>query len=209
MSEDEGGDDGAIKSWIKETAKEKLSSLIGGDLMKKIGSIASAVTVSAWWKAAKTFAKGAKLVVDAIGSATKRFVDRWGHKLKAEGSGQNESYRRGRKMKITKRQLRRIIKEALLREWQPGMDPDPSGLEVRDQVTVYVEEVFGSHDGASIDAKKAGPQELANWLVSKDDRYRLYLFGDGIWRGMANYLQLNPEDVYREALRLDPGVAGQ
>ena len=109
-------------------------------------------------------------------------------------------------MKITRRQLRRIIKEALLREWQPGMDPDPSGQEVRDQVNAYVEEVFGSHDGASIDAKKAGPQELANWLVSKDDRYRLYLFGDGIWHGMANYLQLNPEEVYKEVLRLDPGL---
>jgi len=109
-------------------------------------------------------------------------------------------------MKITKRQLRRIIKETLLLEWQPGMDPNPSGQETRDQVNLYVEEVFGDYDGASIDAKKSGPQELAKWLATRTDYHKLHLFGDGIWHGMAVYLRLSPEDVYGEVTRLDPKI---
>ena len=114
LTEDDD-EDGIIKSWVKETAKEALTSLIGGDMMKKIASMASAVTVSGWWKAAKAAGKGAKLVIDALGDATERFVARHTAKLELPGEAQNESYRR-ETMKITKQQLRRIIKEAMADE---------------------------------------------------------------------------------------------
>ena len=71
-------DAGAEKviEWIKESAKEMIKKLIGPALMEKITKLAAEVTVSGWWKAAKAVGKGAALVIDSIGSAVSRFVDR-------------------------------------------------------------------------------------------------------------------------------------
>ena len=98
ISEADGDDEGSskieeIKEWIKETAKEALSGFVGGELMKKIGALATASSVAGWWKAAKTAGEGAQLVVDALGAATDRFVSRWerGKAMKKQISGQNES----------------------------------------------------------------------------------------------------------------------
>ena len=112
-------------------------------------------------------------------------------------------------MKITKRQLRRSIKEELLREWQPGMDPDPSGQEVRDQVAEYQStfnpDNHGWNDEASDGVKAAGPAGLAEWLVSLPAMYD-HLFLGGIWHGMADYLSFDPKLVHAEVLKLDPSA---
>jgi hypothetical protein len=109
-------------------------------------------------------------------------------------------------MKITKRQLRRIIREAVLREWQQGMDPDPSGQETRDQVGEYQStfnpDNYGWNDEGWDAAKAAGPKGLAKWLVSNPGMYD-HLFLGGIWRGMANYFSFDPKVVHAEVLKLD------
>jgi len=108
---------------------------------------------------------------------------------------------------ITKRQLRRIIRESLLREWQKGMDRDPSGQEVRDQVGVYHSTLDPDGDGWSDEAydagQAAGAAGLAVWLVRDPTQYG-YLFGTGIWNGMAEYMRLDPEAVRAEVIQLDP-----
>ena len=112
-------------------------------------------------------------------------------------------------MKITKQQLRRIIKETLLREWQPGMDPNPTGQEVRDQVAEYQStfnpENYGWNDEGWAAAKAAGPSGLAKWLVSIPGFYD-HLFLGGIWHGMANYFSFDPDQVRNEVLKLDPNA---
>jgi hypothetical protein len=101
-----GGVD-AVKEWIKETAKEKLMA-VGGDALKKMmETLASAASgVKPWWDAAVKAAGGAKLVLDALGGAASRFM-----RLKGSEEVKLESVRKST-MKITKRQLKRIIREA-------------------------------------------------------------------------------------------------
>ena len=95
--EDEPGDEPSrveeIKAWLKDTAKEALSGFVGGELMKKISTLATASSVAGWWKAAQKAGEGAQLVVDALGAATDRFVSRWerGKEMTKAISGQNES----------------------------------------------------------------------------------------------------------------------
>ena len=112
-------------------------------------------------------------------------------------------------MKITKRHLRRLIQEELLREWQFGMDPDPSGQDVRDQVaeyqSTYDPDNHGWNDEAYDAAIAAGEQGLAEWLVSnRDPRMYDHLFLGGIWAGVAEYLRLDPEKVRDIGIKLDP-----
>jgi hypothetical protein len=97
---------GPIKEWIKETAMEKLKE-VGGDVFKKIMTTLASVTsgVKPWWDAAVKVAGGAKLVIDALGAAASRFMTR-----KSATFGSTSE---GRMMKVTKRQLRRIIREAI------------------------------------------------------------------------------------------------
>jgi hypothetical protein len=111
-------------------------------------------------------------------------------------------------VKITKQQLRRIIREVLLREGQPGMDPDPSGQEVRDKVGEY-QSFFdptnnGWTDKAHDAAMAAGPTGLAKWLVDSPQSIHYHLFDGGIWKGMAEQFQFDPEDVSNEICRLKP-----
>lgn len=73
-----------IKEWLKETAMEKLKDLVGSKFIEMIKSIASAATVSGWWKIVKKIGSGAKLAIDALGAATERFVRRHTHTLKIE-----------------------------------------------------------------------------------------------------------------------------
>ena len=67
-----------------------------------------APSIASWWTAAKAAAGGAALVADAIGGATKKFVDdhEEGQRIKkgTTAKEQNEAL------------LRQIIREALLRE---------------------------------------------------------------------------------------------
>ena len=113
-------------------------------------------------------------------------------------------------MKTTKRHLRKLIRESLLREWQKGMDQDPSGQEVRDQVGVYHSTLDPGGDGWSDEADEAydagqaaGSKGLAEWLVSDPMQYG-YLFGTGVWHGVAEYMRLVPEEVRAEVMKLDP-----
>jgi len=111
-------------------------------------------------------------------------------------------------MKITKRRLRRVIRESLLREWQPGMDRDPSGQDVRDQVGAY-QSTFdptnnGWNDEAYDAATAAGPIGLAQWLVDSPQGNHYHLFDGGMWKGMAEQFRFDPEDVSNEICRLKP-----
>jgi len=110
-------------------------------------------------------------------------------------------------MKITKRHLRKIIRESLLREWQKGMDRDPSGQEVRDQVGVYRSTLDPNGDGWSDEAYDAGQaggsKGLAEWLTADPTQYG-YLFGTGVWHGVAEYMRIDPEEVRAEVIYLDP-----
>ena len=112
-------------------------------------------------------------------------------------------------MKITKSSLRKLIRESLLREWQFGMDPDPGGQEVRDQVGAYRSTLDPSGDGWSDEAYDAaldaGEQGLAEWLVSnRDPRMYDHLFLRGIWAGVAEYLRFDPVEVRDIGIKLDP-----
>ena len=112
-------------------------------------------------------------------------------------------------MKITKYQLRRIIRESLLCEWQYGMDRDPSGQEVRDQVgayqSTYDPDNHGWNDEAYEAALAAGPKALAGWLVSnRDSGVYNHLFLGGIWAGVAKWFRFDPEEVQNIGLKLDP-----
>ena len=80
-----------IKEWLKETAMEKLKDLVGSKFIEMVKSLASAVTVTGWWKVVKKIGSGAKLAVDALGAATERFVSRHTHELKIESVTMNES----------------------------------------------------------------------------------------------------------------------
>jgi len=109
--EDDDSNVNKIKNWIKETAKEAMSNLVGGQFTDILKKLASATGVTAWWDMAKKAGEGAKLVIDALGGAAARFHVQQG--LEKSMPGQNESMIRGKTMKVTKRQLRRIIKEVL------------------------------------------------------------------------------------------------
>ena len=113
----------AVIGWIKDTAQEKLSAIAGDTFKGIIEKLSSALTgVKPWWDAAKKLAGGAKLVIDALGSAATRFLSRQNAlTISTESNPQTESiYRsKGKSMKITKRQLRRIIKEELMAETAP------------------------------------------------------------------------------------------
>ncbi len=113
-------------------------------------------------------------------------------------------------MKITKQQLRRIIKEELLREWQPGMDPDPGGQEVRDQVGQYQStfnsDNYGWNDEAYDAAIAAGPIGLAQWISEQTDSYLYHLVDGGIWSGLAKNYRFDPQEVADELCRLKPGA---
>ena len=105
-----------IKKWLKDTAKEALTGLIGGEFMKKVAALAATSTVAGWWTAAKKAGEGAKLVIDALGAATARFVSRHGHKLKAESKTMNETAKR----KLPFRQKRK--NGLLIREFSKEVD---------------------------------------------------------------------------------------
>ena len=109
-----------IKEWLKETAKEALSGFVGGELMKKIGALATASSVAGWWKAAQKAGEGAQLVVDALGAATERFVSRWerGKEMKKAISGQNESAGVKPKFPFQQKQLNGL----LIREFNKDVD---------------------------------------------------------------------------------------
>tara|TARA_Y100000034_G_scaffold105081_1_gene132115 strand:- start:100 stop:1332 length:1233 start_codon:yes stop_codon:yes gene_type:complete len=104
----EGGIE-AIKKWIKDTAKEKLTAF-GGDALKKVmETLASAATgVKPWWDAAVKVGKGTKLAIDALGDAAARFM-----RVKGPEKVTIENVTRGNTMRLTKKQLRRIIREAI------------------------------------------------------------------------------------------------
>ena len=121
QDDDAGAKEGLV-NWLKESGKEMLSKIIGPELMKKISKLA-AETVSGWWKAAKAVGKGAKLVVDAIGAATERFVSRDETRKRVAKDITGESVERGGKVKITKRQLANIIKEAQFGRFTGGAAP--------------------------------------------------------------------------------------
>ena len=127
------------------------------------------------------------------------------------GDSSLENQFREGKIRITRTQLRRIIREELLREWQPGMDPDPSGQEIRDQVGAYQStfnsDNYGWNDEGSEGAKAAGPVGLAKWLVGEPRMYD-HLFLGGIWHGVAKYLGFDPKVVHAEVLKLDPSAFG-
>ena len=108
--EDDDSNINKIKSWIKETAKEAMSNLVGGQFTDILKKLASATGVTAWWDMAKKAGEGAKLVIDALGGAAARFLGQ--QSLEKSMPGQNESIIRGKTMKVTKRQLRSIIREA-------------------------------------------------------------------------------------------------
>ena len=103
---------GPIKTWIKDTAMEKLKE-VGGDAFKKIMTTLASISsgVKPWWDAAVKVAGGAKLVIDALGPAADRYISRLQHAL--QPSGTNEIIDRGNKMKITTKQLNKIIREEL------------------------------------------------------------------------------------------------
>ena len=122
QDDDAGAKEGLV-NWLKESGKEMLSKIIGPELMKKISKLAAEVTVSGWWKAAKAVGKGAKLVVDAIGAATERFVSRDETRKRVAKDITGESVERGSKVKITKRQLANIIKEAQFGRFTGGAAP--------------------------------------------------------------------------------------
>ena len=108
-----------IKEWIKETAMENLKSIGGNAFKSTMGTLSSALTgIKPWWDAAVKVAGGVKLVIDALGSAAARFMGR----QEAVKNLNLESITQGRIMKITKRQLRRIIREELVR-LDEGVDP--------------------------------------------------------------------------------------
>ena len=116
-----------IKEWLKETAMEKLKDLVGSKFIEMVKSLASAVTVTGWWKVVKKIGSGAKLAVDALGAATERFVSRHNHQLKVESATMNES------------NLRKFVKNALAEDNQdksqdiklPAFDAAIDGLEVQ------------------------------------------------------------------------------
>ena len=112
---------GAVIGWIKDTAKEKLKEFGDGGLKKVMEQLASVTSgVKPWWDAAVKIAGGAKLVIDALGDGASAYM---GRKSAADKGLSLESRRyisekfpiatRGDKVKITKRQLRRIIREAI------------------------------------------------------------------------------------------------
>jgi hypothetical protein len=108
-------------------------------------------------------------------------------------------------VKITKRQLRRIIREELIRERQFGMDPDPGGQEVRDAVDDMIDDMGGREGDVGWDAIVAGgPTGLANWLVSKPQSMHYHLLDGGIWIGMAKQFDWNPEEVGAEICKRKP-----
>ena len=101
---------GPIKTWIKDTAMEKLKE-VGGSAFKKVITMLTSISsgVKPWWDAAVKVAGGAKLVIDALGPAADRYTSRLRHVL--QPSETNEIIDKGNKMKLTTKQLRRIIKE--------------------------------------------------------------------------------------------------
>ena len=101
---------GPIKTWIKDTAMEKLKE-VGGSAFKKVITMLTSISsgVKPWWDAAVKVAGGAKLVIDALGPAADRYISRLRHVL--QPSETNEIIDKGNKMKLTTKQLRRIIKE--------------------------------------------------------------------------------------------------
>jgi len=123
LGENDGGSEDVskieeIKEWLKGTAKEALTGLIGGEFIKKIAALTAETSVAGWWTAAKKAGEGAQLVIDALGAATQRFINRHTVKLEMPAEEQNESTHRGKIMKITKRRLRRIILETMADTYQ-------------------------------------------------------------------------------------------
>ena len=80
LTEDE--DEGAtrkekLQDWIVDTMEEKLKALAGDAFKGIMEKLAGAFTgVKPWWDAAVKIAGGAKLVIDALGSAATRFLAR-------------------------------------------------------------------------------------------------------------------------------------
>ena len=113
-----------VKAMIKDGGPGIFKAIVGSNFKEIVEKIAMASSIGPWWEAAKSVGKGAAIVTAAIGGATAKFVDDHEQQEKlskatgeaprerAEKDKQNESYNRGT-MKITKRQLRRIIQEAL------------------------------------------------------------------------------------------------
>ena len=103
---------GPSKTWIKDTAMEKLKE-VGGNAFKKVMTTLASISsgVKPWWDAAVKVAGGAKLVIDALGTAAARFMSRQTLTLTSTTSEGNTS--KGKMMRITKRQLRRVIRETV------------------------------------------------------------------------------------------------
>ena len=97
-----------IIEFLKDSLKGAIKGAFGGEVKDLIKKVAMAPSIASWWTAAKAAAGGAALVADAIGGATKKFVDdhEEGQRIKkgTTAKEQNEAL------------LRQIIREALLRE---------------------------------------------------------------------------------------------
>lgn len=103
---------GPIKAWLKDTAMEKLKE-VGGNAFKKVMTTLASISsgVKPWWDAAVKVAGGAKLVIDALGAAAAKFMLRQTSTLTSTTSEGNTS--KGKMMRITKRQLNKIIRETI------------------------------------------------------------------------------------------------
>ncbi|MAG25643.1 hypothetical protein CMI47_08705 [Candidatus Pacearchaeota archaeon] len=113
----------AVKEWIKDTITEKLKALAGEAFSGIMEKLTGAFTgVKPWWDAAKKIAGGAKLVIDALGSAATRFLARQKKLVMPGESGgdtetQSEAIRRRHTtIKITEQQLRVMVRAALVEQ---------------------------------------------------------------------------------------------
>ena len=157
-----------IKEWLKDTAKEALTGLVGGEFTKKIAALAAETSVAGWWTAAKKAGEGAQLVIDALGAATERFVSRHTAKLELPGEEQNESRRR-----VTK-------------QGNGGSTPHPFRQKKLAE-NVFLREF----------SRDVGSSELA-WHRDRRDRYVKVRSGAGWQLQMENKLPktLTPGEVY-------------
>lgn len=106
-----------IKELVKGGGPAAFQAMLKGQFKEIVEKIATAASIGPWWEAAKKVGKGAAIVTAAIGGATAKFVEdhEEGERIKkgtTTKEEQNESYNRGT-TRVTKRQLRRIIKEAM------------------------------------------------------------------------------------------------